>query len=358
MAKGEKPLDWASGESCLLIASLGFRRVVGVRLTGQDSEREAPSVIATRSFIDYKLGAAWSHNVFSGIDRGSNRGCSRSTTHRCERGCAFSRTSTASASTFPKSLIIWEAQFGDFANVAQVIIDQFITSGEDKWQRFSGLTLLLPHGFEGQGPEHSSARLERFLMAAAEDNIQVVNLTSPAQVFHMLRRQVLRRIRKPMVVMSPKSLLRHPEAVSTLDDLANGHFQQVIADDAADSVDPSKVRKIVMTSGKLFYELRAERKKRGAYDVALIRMEQLYPVSKEGLQNALADYPDGTPLVWAQEEPENMGAWPFMLLTFRGQVLDRFPLEGVYRPRSASPATGSAASHKKEQALVIEQAFA
>ncbi|MEO1338475.1 MAG: 2-oxoglutarate dehydrogenase E1 component, partial [Myxococcota bacterium] len=258
---------------------------------------------------------------------------------------------------FPEALVAWEAQFGDFANVAQVIIDQFITSGEDKWQRFSGLTLLLPHGFEGQGPEHSSARLERFLMAAAEDNIQVVNLTTPAQIFHVLRRQVLRRIRKPLVVMSPKSLLRHPEAVSSLDDLANGRFMPIIADDEK-RVDPKKVRKVVLTSGKLYYELAAERKKREAYDVALIRIEQYYPLSQDELRDALADYPDGVPAVWAQEEPENMGAWPFMMMMFRSTVLDRFPLHGVYRRRSASPATGSAAAHKKEQALVIEQTFA
>ena len=348
-AGGEQPLDWAAGE--LLAYATLLDEGGRVRLSGQDVRRGTFS--HRHAFVvDNETSMPWSPLTAMTDDPRKfqvwNSPLSEIGVLAFEYGYSLD---------FPEALVMWEAQFGDFANVAQVIIDQFITSGEDKWQRFSGLTLLLPHGFEGQGPEHSSARPERFLMAAAEDNIQVVNLTTPAQVFHMLRRQVLRPLRKPMVVMSPKSLLRHPQAVSTLDELANGHFQHVIPD-GDERVEPDKVRKVLLTSGKLYYELLADRNKRKAYDVAIVRLEQYYPISQEGLQHALADFADGTPVVWVQEEPENMGAWPFLLMSLRGTVADRFPLEGVYRPRSASPATGSAAAHKKEQALVIEQAFA
>ncbi len=348
-AEGQQPLDWAMGELLAYSSLLSEGR--RIRLSGQDARRGTFS--HRHAFvIDNTSGRPWSPLSNFAKDPSQfqvwNSPLSEIGVLGFEYGYSLD---------FPEALVMWEAQFGDFANVAQVIIDQFITSGEDKWQRFSGLTLLLPHGFEGQGPEHSSARPERFLTAAAEDNIQVVNLTTPAQVFHMLRRQVLRPLRKPMVMMSPKSLLRHPRAVSNLDDLAHGHFQHAIADDET-KVEPSKVRKVLLTSGKLFYELQAERQKREAFDVALVRIEQYYPLSTEALTAALSDYPDGIPAVWVQEEPENMGAWPYLMLTLRGTVIDRFPLQGVYRPRSASPATGSAAAHKKEQALVIEQAFA
>ena len=348
-ARGEGTLDWAIGELLAYASLLGEGR--RIRLAGQDARRGTFS--HRHAFvIDNESGRPWSPLTAMGDDPTKfqvwNSPLSEIGVLGFEYGYSLD---------FPEALVMWEAQFGDFANVAQVIIDQFITSGEDKWQRFCGLTLLLPHGFEGQGPEHSSARLERFLMAAADDNIQVVNLTTPAQIFHMLRRQVLRPLRKPMIVMSPKSLLRHPKAVSTLDELAHGRFQPVIGD-AEEQVDPSKVRKILLTSGKVYYELLAEREKRGAYDVALVRLEQYYPFPQDLLRETLANYPDGVPAVWVQEEPENMGAWPYMLLTLRTQVVERFPLEGVFRPRSASPATGSPAAHKKEQALVIEQAFA
>jgi 2-oxoglutarate dehydrogenase E1 component len=179
------------------------------------------------------------------------------------------------ATTSPTGLVIWEAQFGDFANGAQVVIDQFITSGEHKWMRLCGLTMLLPHGYEGQGPEHSSARLERFMQLCAEHNIQVCVPTTPAQVFHMLRRQAIRPLRKPLVVMSPKSLLRHKEAVSTLEDLANGRFYNVL--DETDDLDKDKVERVILCSGKVFYDLRAARRERGIDNIAIIRLEQLYP---------------------------------------------------------------------------------
>lgn len=258
---------------------------------------------------------------------------------------------------YPEALVVWEAQFGDFANVAQVIIDQFISSGQDKWNRWSGLVLLLPHGFEGQGPEHSSARLERFLMMASEDNIQVVNPTTPAQIFHVLRRQVMRPNRKPLVVMSPKSLLRHPRAISGFEELTHGTFARFIPEQD-ERVRPEDTRRILLTSGKLFYDLEAERERRGAFDVAIVRVEQYYPLQIPLLEAILGRYADGTPVCWVQEEPWNMGAWSFMRLRFGERILGRFPLRGVTRPESASPATGSASAHKREQQMLLDEAFA
>ncbi|MEM7435153.1 MAG: 2-oxoglutarate dehydrogenase E1 component [Myxococcota bacterium] len=255
----------------------------------------------------------------------------------------------------PDALLCWEAQFGDFVNVAQVIIDQFISSSEDKWHRLSGLVMLLPHGFEGQGPEHSSARLERFLLLCAEDNMQVVNLTTPAQLFHCLRRQVHRPWRKPLIVMSPKSLLRHRRAVSTLDELAEGEFQRIIPDEA--SIDASKVRRLVLCTGKIYYDLLDRRERDGIDDVGIMRMEQLYPLRAQELQARLAPYPKDVDLVWVQEEPWNMGAWYFMRARLPEILGNDVPLRCVARPESASPATGSGASHKLEQQLLLDEVF-
>jgi 2-oxoglutarate dehydrogenase E1 component len=262
---------------------------------------------------------------------------------------------------YPDALVIWEAQFGDFLNGAQVIVDQFITSSEDKWHRLSGLVLYLPHGYEGQGPEHSSARWERFLQNCAEDNVQVVNLTTPAQLFHALRRQVLRPWRKPLVIMTPKSLLRVAATskgphrpVSTLRDLAEGRFQRVIPDDSG--VDPASVKRILLCSGKVYYDLAVAREARGARDVAILRLEQLYPLNGELLE-ALAPYQDGTPLLWVQEEPKNHGPWYYINANLP-QFLDRrFPIGCVARVPSASPATGSRASHLLEQKMLMDEAF-
>jgi 2-oxoglutarate dehydrogenase E1 component len=251
----------------------------------------------------------------------------------------------------PHALVMWEAQFGDFANGAQVIIDQFIAAGEDKWRRLSGLTLLLPHGYEGQGPEHSSARLERFLQLASEDNMQIVNLTTSAQIFHALRRQVLRPWRKPLVVMSPKSPLRMQ--TSTLDEMAHGKFQRVIPDG---TTDPKKVTRVLLCSGKVYYDLEARRTETKREDVAIVRLEQLYPINEE-LKNALAPYKDGTKLVWVQEEPSNMGAWTYVAMNLARHIGTRLPLSPVTRAESASPATGSMAAHKLEQKMLIDEAF-
>jgi 2-oxoglutarate dehydrogenase E1 component len=255
----------------------------------------------------------------------------------------------------PDALVCWEAQFGDFVNTAQVIIDQFISSSEDKWHRLSGLVLLLPHGFEGQGPEHSSARLERFLMLCAEDNMQVVNLTTPAQLFHCLRRQVLRPWRKPLIVMSPKSLLRHRRAISTMEELAEGAFQRIIPDDPA--IDPGRVRRLVMCTGKIYYDLLERRERDNVADVGILRVEQLYPLRPSELQARLAPYPKDVDLIWVQEEPWNMGAWYFMRARLPEILGAEQPLRCIARPESASPATGSRASHQMEQRLLIDEVF-
>jgi 2-oxoglutarate dehydrogenase E1 component len=252
----------------------------------------------------------------------------------------------------PHMLILWEAQFGDFANGAQVIIDQFIAPAESKWGRASGLVMLLPHGYEGQGPEHSSARLERFLQLCAEDNIQVAVPSTPAQYFHMLRRQVRRDFRKPLVVMTPKSLLRHKVAVSPVDQLASGRFLEVIDDPA----DAERVRRVVVCSGKVFYDLAAKRDEVGkSREVAIVRLEQFYPWPADALKAALSRYRNAREWVWAQEESQNMGGWTFVAP--RLQELMGTPFQYVGRDASASPATGSHAVHEREQAELVEAAI-
>ena len=260
----------------------------------------------------------------------------------------------------PKTLVLWEAQFGDFANGAQTIIDQFIAAGEAKWLRAVGLVLLLPHGFEGQGPEHSSARLERFLQLCAEDNIQVANCTTPANYFHILRRQMLRDFRKPLIIMTPKSLLRHKLAVSTRDDFTGeGHFKRILSDLNPPST--GDTRRLVLCSGKLAYELMEARDAAGDLGVEILRIEQLYPFPSEPLEKRLKAMPNLTDLVWAQEEPKNNGAWSFVENLLEESLGDAG--FGHLRPRyagraaSASPATGLAKRHVAEQAALIADAL-
>ncbi|UII27979.1 2-oxoglutarate dehydrogenase E1 component [Fulvivirga maritima] len=248
----------------------------------------------------------------------------------------------------PNALVIWEAQFGDFANGAQVMIDQFIVSAESKWQRMNGLVMLLPHGYEGQGPEHSNARPERFLQLAAEENMIIANLTTPANLFHLLRRQVTWNFRKPCVVFSPKSLLRHPKVVSPLNDITDGKFKEVIADDY---VDDKSVRKVLLCTGKVYFDLLEEQEKNEVKDVAIVRVEQLYPFPKNQIDEILKKYKNPK-LAWVQEEPANMGYW-FFIQRFMGD----YGLELVSRKASASPAIGYAKVHKDEQARIVEKSF-
>src|SRR5262249_21028174 len=252
----------------------------------------------------------------------------------------------------PHSLVLWEAQFGDFANGAQPIIDQFIVCSESKWQRASGLVMLLPHGYEGQGPEHSSARLERFLQMFAEDNIQVANLTTPAQYFHILRRQMKRSFRKPLILMTPKSLLRHKLAVSPLDEFVTGHFHELLDDPAAD---PAKVQRVLLCSGKVYYDLLDHREKAAADKVAIIRIEQLAPLDESALKRILSRYGKAREWAWVQEESQNMGAWTFMEPRLRALG---YQVAYVGRDASASPATGSLQVHKREQKELVETALA
>ncbi len=347
MIDGSHPIDWSAGEALALasLATQGLR----VRLSGQDSQR------GTFSHRHSVIHDSVSDETYCSLQHLSedqspveiyNSPLSEAGVLGFEYGYSLD---------CPDGLVMWEAQFGDFVNAAQVVVDQFIVSAEDKWNRLSGIVMLLPHGFEGQGPEHSSARIERFLSLAAKDNIQVVTPTTPAQMFHCLRRQVLRVWRKPLIVMTPKSLLRHPLCVSTLQDLSSGTFQRVIHDSS--SVPPADIRRILLCSGKVAYELEKRREENGRRDVAIIRVEQLYPLPKRALEAAIMRYTPGTPAVWVQEEPENMGAWRFFRIHFGDKLLERFPFSGVCRQSAASPATGSANSHKLEQNELLTAAF-
>src|SRR6185312_6815434 len=240
------------------------------------------------------------------------------------------------ATATPDELVMWEAQFGDFANGAQVVIDQFIASGQAKWGRLCGLVMMLPHGYEGQGPEHSSARLERYLQLCAQYNIQVCVPTTPAQMFHLLRRQMVRPLRKPLVIMSPKSLLRHKESVSGLEDLVDGGFRNIISD--AEELDPKKVRRLIACSGKVYFDLAAYRRKNKIEDVAIIRIEQLYPFPHDDFQVEVERYPHARDILWCQEEPRNQGAWHrIQHYLLRHKRPDQV-LGDALRPSSASPA--------------------
>jgi len=262
------------------------------------------------------------------------------------------------ATTTPNALVIWEAQFGDFANGAQVVFDQFISSGETKWGRLCGLTMLLPHGYEGQGPEHSSARLERYLQLCAEQNIQVAVPTTPAQIYHLLRRQVIRPLRKPLVVLTPKSLLRHKLAVSTLEDLAEGSFQTVIPE--IDAIEPKKVERLVLCSGKVYYDLLEKRRAEGREDIAIVRIEQLYPFPEDDLAEILAPYKNLKHIVWCQEEPMNQGAWYCSQHHMRRAAAAHkksLVLEYAGRDASAAPACGYASMHAEQQEKLLQDAF-
>jgi 2-oxoglutarate dehydrogenase E1 component len=345
MARGARPIDWAAAEA-LAFATLAVDGT-RVRLSGQDSARGTFSHrhAVLRDFRDGHAYVPLQH-----LQRGQapveiiNSPLSETGVLGFEYGYSLD---------CPEGLILWEAQFGDFVNAAQVIIDQFITSAEEKWRRLSGLVLLLPHGFEGMGPEHSSARIERFLQLCAKDNLQVVYPTTPAQYFHCLRRQALRKWRKPLVIMTPKSLLRHPGATSTLDALADCEFKTVIPDHRA----PQVCRRILLCSGKVYYDLEKKRAEMQREDIAIVRIEQFYPVPEAALRAALDGFADGTPVFWVQEEPRNMGAACFWHLQLGGKLFDRFPFSVVARAASASPATGSASRHHQQQSELLAAAF-
>jgi 2-oxoglutarate dehydrogenase E1 component len=259
------------------------------------------------------------------------------------------------ASTDPRTLVVWEAQFGDFANGAQVVIDQFISSGEAKWGRLCALTLFLPHGYEGQGPEHSSARLERFLQLCAEQNLQICIPSTPAQMFHMIRRQMLRAYRKPLIVMTPKSLLRHKFSVSPLSELSTGRFELIIGDEA--KLDKSKITRVVFCSGKVYYDLVEARQVHNVTNTALVRIEQLYPFPIDNYAEILGDYPQATDIVWCQEEPKNQGAWYQVRHHLQEPLGTDKQLYYAGRQSSAAPASGVFKLHLQQQQELVEAAL-
>jgi 2-oxoglutarate dehydrogenase E1 component len=346
MSEGKRPLDWASAEALAFASALMEGHPV--RLSGQDCERGTFSqrhavVRDTVSNVKYmplshlSPGQARVEVINSPLAEAGVLGFEYGYSLDC-----------------PEGLTLWEAQFGDFWNAAQVIVDQFITSAEDKWGRLSRLVMLLPHGFEGQGPEHCSARLERFLLLTAEDNVQVTQPSTPAQYFHLLRRQLLSRWSKPLIILTPKSLLRHPLCVSEPQEFVHGKFHKVLPDDRPAG---SPTQRIILSTGKAYYELYEERKRLNKKQVALVRIEQFYPMKPQVLMDVLQAYPDNTDLVWYQDEPSNMGAWYFMNMRLGEAIRSRFKMRLISRAESASPSTGSASAHKLEQAELLEAAF-
>jgi 2-oxoglutarate dehydrogenase E1 component len=350
MADGKLPIDWGFAESLAYATILTSGN--SVRITGQDVGR---GTFSHRHAVlhDQKTGDAYIPLQELQSDQSRFRIYDSLLSEAAVLAFEYGY-----ATTVPNALVVWEAQFGDFANSAQVVIDQFITSGEHKWQRLCGLTLLLPHGYEGQGPEHSSARLERFLQLCAEHNIQVCLPTTSAQVFHMLRKQVLCPMRKPLIVMSPKSLLRHKETTSTLEDLAEGSFKVVL--DEIDEIDPKEVRKVIVCSGKVFYDLLKTRRERNIKDIAIVRLEQLYPFPHDEYRETLKRYGNVEEVVWCQEEPRNQGAWySSQHHFFRGvnEAYDGLTLGYAGREASAAAAAGYAALHLRQQEEFIDDAL-
>lgn len=337
-------LDWATAEA-LAFASL-LAEGHDVRLSGQDSRRGTFSQ-RHAALVDVTDGRLW---VPLAATAAQGARCSIYDSTLSEAAILGFEYGYSLES--PNGLILWEAQFGDFANGAQVIIDQFVVSGAPKWQRASGLTLLLPHGYEGQGPEHSSARIERFLQACARDNLLVVQPTTPAQLFHVLRRQLQQPFRRPLVVFTPKSLLRHPGCVSSLHELVQGRFREVLVD----APQPEAVTTVLLCSGKIHYELRAAREKQDRQDVALVRIEQLYPLQGEALREVLAGFPAAAKWVWVQEEPRNMGAWPHVAALLAGDGAR--PLHYVGRAPAAVPAGGSHRQFRHDQERIVAAALA
>jgi 2-oxoglutarate dehydrogenase E1 component len=348
MTSGEIAMNWGYAET-MAYATL-LHEGYGVRLSGQDCGR---GTFAHRhaALHDMKTGHVIVPLEHIASDK-TNPAVVIDSVLSEEAVLAFEYGYAASE---PQYLVLWEAQFGDFANGAQVVIDQFISSGEQKWGRLSGLVMLLPHGYEGQGPEHSSARLERYMQLCAQQNIQVCAPTTPAQIFHLLRRQVIRPFRKPLIVMTPKSLLRHKLAVSPLSDLETGAFHTVIPE--IDAIKPAGVERVVLCSGKVYYDLLQKRREENYQHVVIIRLEQLYPFPKAALKAEFVKYTKGKQVIWCQEEPKNQGVW----FSSQHHIIDclneKQSLDYAGRGFAASPAVGSAHFHAEEQKVLVEQAL-
>jgi 2-oxoglutarate dehydrogenase complex dehydrogenase (E1) component-like enzyme len=358
----DSSVNWAHAET-LAFGSL-LLEGIPIRLTGQDTQR---GTFSHRHIVFHDIETGGEHTPF--VDFGSARFEVHNSPLSEMAALGFEYGFSVASR---RALVLWEAQFGDFVNAAQVTVDQFVSSGWEKWGQLASLVMLLPHGYEGQGPEHSSARLERFLQLCAEDNMRVVYPTTPAQYYHLLRQQAHLRPQRPLVVMSPKSLLRHPSAGSRLSDLLSGEFQSVLDDptyvdhDGGERGGPhrSAVTRLVLCSGKLFYELAGSEIRKGANAVAIARIEELYPFPSREMQKLISRYPNVNQVVWVQEEPKNMGALAFVIPHLRTSItqgrsviLPDVKLDYVTRPERASPAEGKHINHVVEQARIIREAF-
>ena len=352
MGEGELPLDWGMGET-LAYASL-LDQGYGVRLSGQDTAR---GTFSHRHAVFHDQNREkWDAGIWIPLQHVKEGQPDFEVIDSVLSEAAVVGFEYGYATSEPNRLVIWEAQFGDFANGAQVVIDQFIAAGEVKWGRVCGLTLLLPHGYEGQGPEHSSARPERYLQLCAEHNMQVCVPTTPAQIFHLLRRQMVRDFRKPLIVMSPKSLLRHKAAVSALEELSEGKFHTVLAE--TDKLVAKNVRRVIVCSGKVYYDLLDFRRANNIADMAVIRLEQQYPFPHADFEAQIVKYPNATEVVWCQEEPQNQGAWYRLRAYLRADIGEKQVLAYAGRPISASPAVGYASKHLAQQQQLVADTFA
>jgi 2-oxoglutarate dehydrogenase E1 component len=354
MGRGDIPVDWGMGEHMAfasLVAS-GFP----VRLSGEDCGRG--TFTHRHAVIHDQNREKWDTGTYTPLQNVADNQAPFVVIDSILSEEAVLGFEYGYASNDPNTLVIWEAQFGDFANGAQVVIDQFIASGEVKWGRVNGITLMLPHGYEGQGPEHSSARLERFMQLAADTNMQIVQPTTASQIFHILRRQVIRNLRKPLVIFTPKSLLRNKDATSPLSEFTKGSFQTVIPESNADVIkNADKVKRLICCSGKVYYDLVKKREERGDDDVAILRVEQLYPFPHKVFGAEIKKYPNATDIVWCQDEPQNQGAWFFVQHYIHENMLDGQKLGYAGRAASASPAVGYAHLHQEQQKTLIEAAF-
>ena len=351
MGEGRLPVDWGMAEHfayASLVAS-GY----AVRLSGQDSGRG--TFVHRHAVLHDQNREKWDSGTFIPLQFITDKQAPFTVIDSVLSEEAVLGFEYGYATAEPNELVIWEAQFGDFANGAQVVIDQFISSGETKWNRVCGLVMMLPHGFEGQGPEHSSARLERYLQLCAEHNMQVVVPSNAAQMFHLLRRQMIRLFRKPLIIMTPKSLLRNKEAMSPLSDFANGQFHTVIGE--VEKIDAESVKRIICCSGKVYYDLVAARRERDLKGTAVIRIEQLYPFPHKAFVAEMKRYPNATQVVWCQEEPQNQGAWYQTRHYFVENMRDDQKLLYAGRPSSASPAVGYYAKHQEQQKALVAAAF-
>ncbi|MFU8833352.1 MAG: 2-oxoglutarate dehydrogenase E1 component, partial [Wenzhouxiangella sp.] len=347
MASGEMPMDWGFAET-MAYAGL-IKAGHGLRLVGQDSAR---GTFFHRHAVLYNQDDGTPFLPLSKLAEDPHKVTIIDSLLSEEAVLGFEY---GFATADPGTLVIWEAQFGDFVNGAQVVIDQFITSGEAKWGRLCGLVMFLPHGYEGQGPEHSSARLERFMQQCSGNNIQVCVPSLPSQMFHMLRRQMLRPFRKPLIVMTPKSLLRHKASTSTLEDLASGGFQLIIDDPSEPQAD--KVKRVVFCAGKVYFDLASQQEEQGIDDIALVRIEQLYPFPREEMQDLIGKYANAKEVIWCQEEPLNQGAWFQIRHHLQACIRDDQTLKYVGREGSASPAVGYYQIHLEQQKRLVGMAL-